>query len=78
MSSQKVLRYVRASPFRPYRIQMVSGRTIDVRHPEMVRVGIRDLIVFRFVSDSPDVYDDWDSYSLGLIESISHLEASVA
>jgi hypothetical protein len=57
---------------------MVSGRTVDVRHPEMVRVGVRDLIVFRFISDTPDVYDDWDSYSLGLIESISHLEASVA
>jgi hypothetical protein len=57
---------------------MVSGRTIDIRHPEMVRVGTRDMILFKFISDTPDVYDDWDSFSLGLIESISHTEASVA
>lgn len=78
MSSQEILRYVRANPFRPFRIHMVSGRDIDIRHPEMVRVGARDLIVFKFVSDSADVYDDWDSFSLMLVESISHLEASVA
>lgn len=78
MSPREILRYTRASPFRPFRIGMVSGRTIDVRHPEIVRVGTRDLIVFKFVSDTPDIYDDWDSYSLMLIESISHLEASVA
>lgn len=78
MSPTEILRYVRASPFRPFRIQMVSGRTIDVRHPEMVRVGTRDLIVFKFVSDNPDVFDDWDSFALLLIESISHLEPVVA
>lgn len=78
MSSHEVLTYLRATPFRPFQIRMVSGRKIDIRHPEMVRVGARDLIVFTFVGDTPDVYDDWDSYSLVLIESISHLEPLVA
>jgi hypothetical protein len=55
---------------------MASGRTFEIRHPEMVRVGVRDIIVFNFVSDSADVYDDWDTVGLSLLESISHLEAS--
>jgi hypothetical protein len=78
VSPQEVLRYVRRIPFRPFRIHMVSGRTFDVRHPEMVRVGRRDLLIFKFVADTPEVYDDWDAISLLLIESISYLEAPVA
>ena len=55
---------------------MASGRTFDIRHPEMVRVGRRDLVIFSFVSDDPLVHDDWNTVSPMLIESISHLEAS--
>jgi hypothetical protein len=57
---------------------MNSGRSFEIRHPEMVRVGKRDVLIFSFVSDSPDVYDRWDNVSLLLIESLSPLEASVA
>jgi len=78
MSSQEILRYLQATRFRPFRIHMASGRTFEIRHPEMVRVGTRDILVFKFVSDKPNVYDDWDSVGLLLIESISHLEPSVA
>jgi len=78
MSAQEILRYVRASPFRPFRIHMASGQTFDIRHPEMVRVGTRDIIIFKLVSESFDIYDDWDTVGLLLIESISHLEPSVA
>ena len=78
MTSQELLNYVQAAPFRPFRIRMNSGRTFDIRHPEMVRVGRRDAMVFTFVSDSPDVYDKWENVSLVLIESLSPLEASVA
>lgn len=78
MTPQEILNYVRAQPFRPFRIQMNSGRSFEIRHPEMVRVGRRDVLIFSFVSDSPDVYDRWDNVSLLLIESISPLEAPVA
>lgn len=78
MTPQEVLNYVQAQPFRPFRIRMNSGRTFDIRHPEMVRVGRRDVLIFTYVSDSPDVYDRWENVSLVLIESISPLEASVA
>jgi hypothetical protein len=78
MSNEEILRYIRAQPFRPFRIQMVSGRTFEIRHPEMVRVGKRDVLIFKLVADRPEVYDDWDAISLLLIESISYLEAPVA
>ena len=78
MSSREILNYVKAQPFRPFRIRMNSGRTLEVSHSEMVRVGRRDLLVFTFVSDSPDVYDRWENISLLLIESLSYPESSVA
>jgi hypothetical protein len=78
MSSHDVLNYVKAQPFRPFRIKMASGRDFDVRHPEMVRVGRTSLVVFSFLSDDPDVFDKWETASLVLVESISHLEGAVA
>jgi hypothetical protein len=76
MTPQEILNYVQAQPFRPFRIRMNSGRTFDIRHPEMVRVGRRDLLIFTFVSDVPEVYDRWENLSLLLIESLSPLEAA--
>ena len=78
MSSQNFSITFSAAPFRPFQIRMNSGRTFDIHHPEMVRVGRRDAMVFTFVSDSPDVYDKWENVSLVLIESLSPLETSVA
>jgi hypothetical protein len=78
MTSQEVLNFVQAKPFRPFQIRMNSGRTFDIRHPEMVRVGKRDVLIFTFVSDSPDVYDKWQNVSLVLIESLAPLDAAVA
>ena len=78
MIPASVLGYVKAEPFRPFRIHMASGKAFDVRHPEMLRVGKSNLLVFSFVSDQPEVFDEWQSVSLMLMESISHLEAPVS
>jgi hypothetical protein len=78
VTPQAVLSYLQAQPIRLFRIRMNSGRTYDIRHPEMVRVGRRDLLIFTFVSDSPSVYDHWENVSLMLIESLSALETSAA
>jgi hypothetical protein len=55
---------------------MVSGRTFDIRHPETLRVGRRDLVIFSLVSDDPQVHDKWDTIGTMLVESVSHLEQS--
>jgi hypothetical protein len=68
-----MLTYLRTVPFRPFQIRMTGGRTYEIRHPEMVRVGKNSLIVFTFVSDDPQIYDRWETVSLTLIESLTHL-----
>ncbi len=78
MNPASVLNYTKAEPFRPFRIHMASGKMFDVRHPEMVKVGKTNLIIFSFVSDQPEVFDEWQSVSLMLTESISHLESPVS
>lgn len=78
MGPREVLDYVKSVPFRPFRIQMNSGRVFDIRHPEMVKVGRRDILIFSSASGSTDVYDDWVNVSLMLIESLSPLETPAA
>jgi len=74
LTQKEILGYLRAEPFRAFRIHMASGRTFDIRHPEMVRIGRVDLVIFSLVSDEPEIHDKWDTVSLMLIESISDLE----
>ena len=78
MSTQEVLRYVQARPFRPFCIRVSGGPVIDIRHPKMVRVGTREIIIFKYASYEAEVYEEWDTVGLLLIESISHLDAQVA
>ena len=78
MAPRSVLEYVKAEPFHPFRVHMASGKTFDIRHPEMIKVLKSNLLVFSFVGDTPDIPDEWVSVSLMLAESISHLELPVS
>ena len=78
MAPQEVLNCFKAEPFRPFRIWMASGRTYEIRHPGMVRVTLTALVIFSSFSESPDIFDKWETASLGHIESISHLQAPAA
>jgi hypothetical protein len=75
--SREMLKYVNAQPFRSFRILMNSGRAYDIRHPEMVLVGRDSLMLYSFVSETPDEVDHWETISLLLVESISHLDPPV-
>jgi hypothetical protein len=74
---QTLLPYVKAEPFRPFRIDMASGKFYDIRHPEMVKLGKTFLLVYFYVSDEPEILDRWDTASLMLIENISFLDSLV-
>ena len=78
MTPASILSYVRAEPFRPFRVHMASGKTFDVRHPEMIKVLKTNVLVFKSTGDSPEIPDEWESVSLMLMESISHLEVPVS
>ena len=77
MTPQAVLGHVKAEPFRPFRIHMASGRTFDVRHPEMIKVLKSYALVFKTDGGDPELPDEHESVSLMLTESVSHLEAPV-
>ncbi|MFO0829568.1 MAG: hypothetical protein U0572_15625 [Phycisphaerales bacterium] len=36
MTSERVVRALRAAPFQPFRLWLADGEAIDVRHPEQV------------------------------------------
>jgi hypothetical protein len=77
INPQTLLGYVKVEPFCPFRLHLASGRTFDVRHPEMIKVLRNDVLIFKASSDMPELAAEWDTVSLLLIESISHLEAAV-
>jgi hypothetical protein len=77
MTPKQLLGYLKAEPFRPFRIHMASGRTFDIPHPEMVKVGKADVVIFSMVTDDPEIHDHWNTVSLMLIEFVSHLDTPV-
>lgn len=78
ISANEIVSYLKAEPFRPFRIHIAGGATFDVRHPEMARVGQTSMILFTFVSDNPEIFDRWDTVSLVLMERVSQLESTAA
>jgi hypothetical protein len=77
LTPQSMLGYLKAEPFRPFRIHLASGRTFDIRRPEMLKVLRSNVLVFKTTADTPDIPDESESVSLMLTESISHLETPV-
>lgn len=77
MTKQTIQGYVKAEPFRPFRLHLASGRTFDIRHPKMIKVLHSTIVVFKVADGSEDLSDEWDTVSLLLIESISRLETPV-
>jgi hypothetical protein len=74
----EILDYLTARPFRPFRLNMVSGKTYDIRHPEMVKVGATTLVAFTYLSNDEESRDRWETVSLTLIETISYVDPAVA
>ena len=75
MTSRKVLEYVTAEPFRPFRMRMASGQSFDIRHPEMILVGRSSVRVYT-VTESEE-HEKWHDVSLMLMETIEPLDAPV-
>lgn len=76
MRPESLLAYVRATPFRPFRIVMNSGKTFEIRHPEMISVG-RDVFIFWHAPSPGAPFESWDTISLLLIERLENLEPAV-
>jgi hypothetical protein len=74
MRPDDLLTWVRSTPFRPFRITLNSGRSYDIRHPEMVRVGRTFINSFSFAGAPVDPHEKMEMVSLLLVERIEPLE----
>ncbi len=75
---QRITRHVGAEPFRPFRISLASGRTFEIRHPEMVQVGRTTMTIFSFpFEESGESKERQIKVSLLLTKSIEPLDANV-
>jgi hypothetical protein len=66
--------HLQMQPFVPFRIVLTGGKTIEVRHPEMVRVRRATFIVFEPDQQDSDLFDTYNTVSLLLVERIEHRE----
>jgi hypothetical protein len=76
MRPDDVLTWVRERPFRPFRIWLNSGRTYDIRHPEMLRVGRSTLNIYSYVGEPEDPFERMEMVGLLLIERIEPIDAT--
>lgn len=75
MPFNKIAEYVSAEPFHPFRIQMASGQSFEIRHPEMIMVGRNSVRVY-FPPEAPGVTGDrWKEVSMMLMETIEPIGA---
>ena len=78
MTAKRIINYVAAEPFRPFRINMASGKAYNIRHPEMIAVGRTTVHVFTSMSDDEEEAKDREQeLSMILIESVEPLELPV-
>lgn len=78
MNPKEIMAIVFSEPFRPFRINMASGRTYDIRHPEVIQLGRSSLTIFTPWLDNGETDQLWKKISYMLIESIEPLESKSA
>jgi hypothetical protein len=78
MTGSDVLTWVRKIPFEPFRIRLNSGRTFEVRHPEMIQVSHSNAVIFTHRGPPPDLYENMQMLGLQLVEAIEPLESARA
>jgi hypothetical protein len=78
MRPDELLYWVRNVPFVPFRILLNSGRTYDIRHPEMLKVGRTTVNIFTYAGEPSDPYEKVEMVGLLLIESIEPISSTIS
>ena len=76
MDPKELLQYVRAEPFRPFALHLLDGRMFQVRHPELIAVAKRSIIVFSRPDGPDEPYDDWVLISPVAISTVEFVSAA--
>ncbi len=69
---------LRERPFRPLRIVASEGLRFDIRHPDLVFVGRRDLIIGTPDPETPSLYDRITRVALVHVVALEDLPAAAA
>jgi hypothetical protein len=67
---------LRERPFRPLRIVASEGLRFDMRHPDLVFVGRRDLMIGTPDPETPSLYDRITRVALVHVVALEDLPAS--
>lgn len=78
MTYEELFEYVDAEPFRPFQIQMASGRTFDIRHPENIRVGEHSVHVFIYSEQDQRIYERAVTLGYNMMESLEYVDSPIA
>lgn len=62
-----------ADPFQPFRILLNSGRSYDIRHPEMLKVGRTTINIISYRGEQTDIAEHAEMIGLVLVERIEPL-----
>jgi hypothetical protein len=76
MPPMELLRMLRQRPFVPFRIHLDDGTVYEVRHPEMVLVGIASAIVSFPDPAQPALFTSWEVVALRHVTRLEPMQAA--
>jgi hypothetical protein len=77
ITPRTMVEFTLAEPFRPFRLHMASGRTFEVRHPEMISIGRSALTVYASPETDQEGPERWQRVSYMLLESVEPLDSRI-
>jgi len=76
MSFERVLDYIVAEPFCPFRLKLASGQTFDVRNPDLIYVGIKSVDMYGAAGS--DETEKWHRIPLAQIDALEPFDNATA
>lgn len=77
-SSEDVQARLRQKPFQPFRIRASEGPHFDIRHPDLVFVGRRDLQIGFPDPANPSIYDQVTRLALVQVVALEDLPVAAS
>lgn len=71
-----ILQALRKRPFEPFRLLITDGSSYDVRHPELVIVGLGSLVLGIPASGQPGLYERYETIALNHVVKLLPLEGA--
>jgi len=78
MAPADIRNLVQRRPFTPFRVVTSDGTIYEVRHPELVMIGLASIIIGYPSEQDPQSYSRWDIVSLRHIVCLEPEQEAVA